>query len=186
MKLRLIVLTTIALSACFAGSPPRRSDFVSPGPVRTVTAEPGVLPSGTTLLIRTNDRVNTRKAARGTVYNASVAEDVVDQNGSVLIPKASSVELEVRPLSYLGPGGGMSELTLGIRRITVNGVAYPVVTKTGTPDSDGHIADDDAPRVVGAEMPGQFVVTGRRINVPTNALLSFHIADPIRLGGYSR
>jgi hypothetical protein len=184
MKLRSTLLTTITLSACFAASPANRADFISPGPVHTVTAEPGVLPSGTPLLIRTNDRVSARKEARGTLYDASFAEDVVDQKWKLLIPKGSSAELEVRSLPYYGPGGVMSELTIGVRRITVNGLAYPVATKTGTPDSAGHVADNDAPRVVGGgDAAGQFPTAGHRINLPANVVLSFRIADPIGLQG---
>lgn len=181
------VLTTIALSSCIAAAPPNRAGFLSATPARITTAEPGVVPSGTSLLIRTNETVSTRRAARGTVYEAFVAEDVLDQNGSILIPKASPVELVVRSLPYLGPGGVMTELTLGVRSITVNGATYPVETKTGTPDTGGFVADSDAPSVVGAgDSARQPITTGQRISVPSQTLLSFRIADPIRLRGYSR
>jgi hypothetical protein len=181
------LLTTVALSSCIAADPGSRAGFLSAGPARITTAEPGVVPSGTALLIRTNDTVSTRKAARGTVYDAFVAEDVLDQNGSVLIPKASPVELVVRSLPYLGPGGVATELTLGVRSITVNGATYPVETKTGTPDSGGFVADSDAPSVVGSgDAGGRLLTIGQRIVVPSQTLLSFRTADPIRLKGYSR
>jgi hypothetical protein len=182
----LTIFTSAALSSCIAADP-GGAGFVSAGPARIMTAEPGVVPSGTSLLIRTNDTVSTRKAARGTVYDAFVAEDVLDQNGTILIPKASPVELVVRSLPYLGPGGVSTELALGVRSITVKGVAYPVETKTGTPDSSGFVADKDAPSVVGdSDAAGHSLTTGQRISVPPQTLLSFRIADPIRLKGYSR
>lgn len=187
MKVRFAVLTTVTLSVCFAAGSAKRADFISPGPIHAVTQEPGVLPSGTPLLIRTNDAVRTRKAAPGTIYDASTAEDVLDQNGSILIPKASPVQLEVRSLPFLGPGGVMTELTLGVRTITVNGVAYPLATKTGTPDSSGLVTDNDAPKVVGGgKGADRSLITGKRINVPAKSLLSFRIADQFRLRGYSR
>jgi hypothetical protein len=179
--------TTIALSFCIAADSAGRASFLSARAEHTTIAEPGVVPSGASLLIRTNDAVSTHKAARGTVYEAFVAEDVLDQNGKILIPKASPVELVVRSLPYLGPGGAMTELTLGVSTITVNGVTYPVETKTGTPDTGGFVADSDAPRVVGAgESSGQSLTIGHRISLPSQTLLSFRIADPIRLKGYSR
>jgi len=181
------VLTTMALSSCIAAEPANRASFLPGRPTRVMTAEPGVVPSGTSLLIRTNETINTRRAARGTVYEAFVAEDVLDQNGNILIPKASPVELVVRSLPYLGPGGVMTELTLGVHSITVNGATYPVETKTGTPDTGGFVADSDAPSVVGAaDAAGQSLTTGQRISVRSQTLLSFRIADPIRLKGYIR
>lgn len=184
---RFTVLTTMALSSCIAADPTGPASFLSGRSARIMTAEPGVVPSGTSLLIRTNETVSTRKAARGTVYDAFVADDVLDQNGTLLIPKGSPVELIVRSLPYLGPGGVSTELTLGVRSITVNGVTYPVETKTGNPDSDGFVADGDAPSAVGAgDAAGQSLTTGQRISVPSQTLLSFRIADPIRLKGYSR
>jgi hypothetical protein len=181
------LLTTMALSSCIAADPANRASFLSARPARIMTAEPGVVPSGTSLLIRTNETVSTRRAARGTVYDAVVAEDVLDQNGIILIPKASPVELVVRLLPYLEPGGVTTELTLGVRSITVSGTTYPVETKTGTPDTGGFVADGDAPSVVGdGDAARQSLTTGQRISVRSQTLLSFRIADPIRLKGYSR
>ena len=81
----------------------------------------------------------------------------------------------------------MTELTLGVRSLTVNGATYPVETKTGTPDTGGSVADGDAPSVVGeVDAAGHTLTTGQRINVRAQTLLSFRLADPIRLKGYSR
>ena len=87
------------------------------------------MPTGSSLVVQTDDAVTAVRAMRATIYSANVAEDVVDQNGTVLIPKDSPVELGVRSLSYLGPGGaGMTELILELRAVTVKGVRYPVAT----------------------------------------------------------
>jgi hypothetical protein len=93
-------LTLLALGNCVAGD---TADAIAIGPVHTVTAEPGVLPPGTSFVVRTKETVNTAKAYRSTVYLASIAADILDQNGAVLIPKDSPVELAVRSVSYLGP-----------------------------------------------------------------------------------
>jgi hypothetical protein len=75
---------------------------------------------------------------RTTIYSANVAEDVVDQNGTVLIPKDSAVELGARWLPNLGPGGvGMTELILELRAVTVKGVRYPVATASEPPGAGG-------------------------------------------------
>lgn len=179
-------LTMAAFSVFVPSGWADRAALPALGPEHIVTAEPGVVPSGTTLVVRTNDTLRTRRALRGTVYAASVAEDILDQNGTLLIPKNSQVELAVRPLWYLGPGGvGMTELTLGVREITLNGVCYPVETETDRPGAGGLI-DRQTPQVVGGEETGHLLASGPRINVPAETLLAFQIEDPIRLGGYRR
>jgi hypothetical protein len=76
------VLAAAGLSSCIGTGRADRAALLIPRPVRPVTAEPGVVPAGTWLVIRANDGVNTQRAFRGTIYDASVAEDVLDQNGS--------------------------------------------------------------------------------------------------------
>jgi hypothetical protein len=158
------------------------------GPVRTVTAEPGVVPPGTQLVVRTSDTVRTRKAFRTTIYGATVAEDILDQSGTVLIPTGSPVELVVRSQPYLGPGGvGMTQLMLEVRAVTVNGFRYPVETASEAPGAGGLWLDRDAAKwVAGDTAAGAVVTAGRRINVPVDSLLAFRIDDPIRLMGFRR
>jgi hypothetical protein len=157
-------------------------------PVRTVTTESGVVPPGTQLVVRTSDTVRTDKALRGTIYAATVAEDILDQNGTVLIPTGSPVELAVRSLPYLGPGGvGMTELVLEVRAVAVNGFRYPFATASGKPGAGGIGLDRDAAKWVSGDTPaGAAVTAGRRINVPAESLLAFRIDDPIRLMGFRR
>ena len=146
------------------------------------------MPPGTSLVVRTNDTVSTLKAMRGTIYGANVAEDVVDQNGTVLIPKDSPVELGVRSLSYLGPGGaGMRELILELRAVTVKGVRYPVATVSGPPGAGGLALERNAPKWVGGRAAqGKILTSGPRIKVPAKTLLAFQIVEPIRLTGFRR
>ncbi len=163
-------------------------ELLPPGPVQTVTTEPGIVPPGTALVIRTNDDVITRKAYKGTVYAASVAEDVVDQHGTVLIPKGSPVELGVVSISFLGPGGqGMTELVLGVSGLTVNGVRYRVKTTGNAWDRDGGLEEARfTAKWVGGDGDDRVVTSGRRIDVPAGTLLAFRTDDPIRLQGYQR
>jgi hypothetical protein len=180
------VFAVAAFSSCTTGS--RTDRELSTGPVRTVAGEPGVVPPGVSLVVRANDTVNTKRAYRSTIYDASVAEDVLDQHGSVLIPKESPVELVVRSLSYLGPGGvGMTELALAVQAVTVNGVRYPVESGTEKPNAGGLEPNRQTEKSVGgAQAAGRLLTRGGRINVPAGALLIFRIEDPIRLRGYQR
>jgi hypothetical protein len=184
---RFTVLAMATLSACARTELSNRTAVLPPGPVRTVTDEVGVVPAGTFLVIRTKDNVSARRELRGTIYDANIAEDVLDQNGIVLIPKKSPVELVVGSRSYFGPGGvGMTELILELRAVTVKGARYPVGTESGNLGFGGLGLDRDAARWVGGSAVGGEVLTsGPRINVPARTVLAFQIVDPIRLRGFN-
>lgn len=178
-------LTLLSSSSCIAAD---NAGLISIGPVHTVTLEPGVVRPGTALVVRTKDAVRTSRAYRSTVYFANVAEDILDQNGAVLIPRESPVDLVVRSLPYLGPGGvGMTVLTLDVGAVTVSSVRYPVESADDTPGAGGIGVDRGAAKWVGGdEAASQVVTRGRRINVPAETLLAFQIQAPIRLRGYRR
>jgi len=180
------VLAVVALGICIAAD---NAGGIAIGPTQTVTAEPGVVPPGTSLVVRTRDTVRTSKAYRGTIYFASVAADVLDQSGEVLIPRESPVELVVRSLPYLGPGGvGMTLLTLDIDAVTVRDARYPVETDDHVPGAGGIGVDRGAAKWIGGngEAAGHTVTRGHGINVPAETLLAFQIQAPIRLRGYKR
>ena len=191
MKLNVFSFTLLAVAgvnSCLGAGPASRATLFPPGPVRTVTNEPGVVPPDTSLLVRTSDTVNTRQAWRDTIYDGSVAEDVVDQSGNVLIPKGSPVEMRVQSLGFLGPGGaGMWELVLGLRAVTVNGVRYPVESAGDAWRDVGFKDNRDTAKWIGSgSEAGPVLTSGRRVDVPAETLLQFHIDDPIRLRGYQR
>ncbi len=188
MRHLIFVFATWTLLSAGSGIAADNAGLIAIGPVHTVTLEPGVVQPGTALVVRTKDAVRTNKAYRSTVYLASVAEDILDQNGAVLIPRESGVELLVRSLPYLGPGGaGMTVLTLDVGAVTVGGVRYPVETHDERPGAGGIGVDRGAAKWVGGDEAASHVVTrGRRINVPADTLLAFQIQAPIRLQGYRR
>jgi hypothetical protein len=168
-------------------------DLASPadpplGPARIVAEEPGVVPAGSALVVQTDDAVTAVRAMHATIYSANVAEEVVDQNGKILIPKDSPVELGVRSLPYLGPGGvGTTELILELRAVTIKGARYPVATVSGPPGAGGLGLERDSPKWVGGRASkGEVLASGPRINVPAKTLLAFQIIEPIRLTGFRR
>jgi hypothetical protein len=189
--LRLPILGLVTLTVVMSGNRLEAgNDAVAPiVSARTVAAESGVVPPGTSLLVRANDTVTTRKAYRGTVYSASLAADILDQNGAILIPKESAIEMVVRSVPYLGPGGvGMTLLTLDIDAVTVGNVRYPVETDDKAPGAGGIGVNDDPVKWVGGkdEAANNVVTRGGRINVPSDTVLAFQIQAPIRLQGYQR
>ena len=184
--LGLTTLTIVILGKCIAAD---NAGTIAIAPVHTVTAETGVVPAGTSLLVRTKDTVKTRRVSRGTVYFANSAADILDQNGAVLIPTGSPIELVVHSLSYLGPGGaGMTLLTLDIDAVTVRDVRYPVETHDEASGAGGIGVNRGAAMWIGGteEAAGRLVTRGQRINVPADTLLAFQIQAAIRLRGYQR
>ena len=86
--LDLATLAVVLMGNCVAAD---SVGIYAGGPVHTLTTESGVVPPGTSVLVRTKDAVKTGKAYRGTVYLASAAADIVDENGAVLIPRGYSL-----------------------------------------------------------------------------------------------
>lgn len=156
----------------------------TPQPVRIVTGEPNVIPIGTSIVVRSLDTVKTARAFRTTVYEGNVASDIVNQSGSVLVPKGSPVEMVVRSIPYLGPGGvGMTDLALDLRAITINGKRYRVETSaTEKPGAGGLRVNEHAAKPVGSEET-RILTAGRRIDVPRDTLLEFQTDEPIQLAG---
>jgi hypothetical protein len=184
MRLHIIGCTIVAAVAGFTLCLEAGNSVPAPAlrPVRVATLEPGVVPTGTPLVVRTGDKVRMREYFPHTIYAATVAEDVLDLKGNVLIPKGSTVEMVVRLLPYLGPGGvGMTELALDIEAINIRGIFYPVGTRVRPPLAGGLRARQHAAHWVGGAAVAHFATYGDRINVPVNALLAFQIEDPIRL-----
>jgi hypothetical protein len=146
------LMTMANLGACPGRDLSSPADVSAPGPVRTVAEEPGVVPAGSSLVVQTDDAMTAVKAMRATIYTANVAKDVVDQNGTVLIPKDSPVELGVRSLPYLGPGGvGMTELILELRALTVKDVRYPIATASEPSGAGGLGLERNGPKWVGGD-----------------------------------
>ena len=180
------VLTLAVFSNCVAAD---AADTTGIDPVHTVMAEPGIVPPGTSLIVRTKETVNTAKAYKRTVYVANTAADVLDQNGAVLIPRESLVELVVRSVSYFGPGGeAMTILTLDMDAVVVRDVRYRVETANERPGFGGiGINRVGAKWIGGSEDGARRVFTrGQRIDVPTGTLLGFQLQAPLRLRGYQR
>ncbi len=182
------LMTMASLGACPGKDLSSPAEALPTGPVRTVAEEPGVVPAGSSLVVQTDDAITAVRAMRATIYSANVGEDMVDQDGTVLIPKDSPVELGVRSLPYLGPGGvGMTELILEVRAVTVKRIRYPVATASENPGAGGLGLERNGPkRVGGRAAQGEVLTSGPRINVPAKTLLAFQIVEPIRLTGFRR
>ncbi len=82
-----------------------------------------VLPAGTEISVRANEDIDSRTANPNQTYGATIARDVTDETGRVIIPRGAWAELVVRNAS----GGGVvgnSDLMLDLEYVEVNGTRY--------------------------------------------------------------
>ena len=86
-----------------------------------------MIPAGTELQVRTNEAINSKAATQGQTFSATVAQDVTDASGQIVIPRGSPAQLVINEVK----GGGVTgspTLALDLRSVTVNGRTYLVNT----------------------------------------------------------
>lgn len=86
-----------------------------------------VIPSGSQLVIRTGENIDSDAAAPGQLFSASIDEDVVDASGNIAIPRGTPAKLVVRDMK----GGGAvhsPEIALDLFSINLAGAEYRVLT----------------------------------------------------------
>src|SRR5207237_5759760 len=86
------------------------------------------LPVGTEVSVRTNETIDSKKAAEGQTFSAEVSKDILDASGSAVIPRGSNAEVVIRSSSKGGRITGASDLVLDLRSITLDGRQYAIDT----------------------------------------------------------
>ncbi|MBC7928679.1 MAG: hypothetical protein H7039_23800 [Bryobacteraceae bacterium] len=205
------LLTLIALAAVSCSS--NRSPAVSkvpPPPAKSneirVTGAPNTIPPGTKLEVRTNEAI-TSTSSEGRTYSAQIATDVIDQNGEVLLPKGSPVELVLMETKQ---GGGIrgSSVQLGMRSVTVNGSTYLVISQevqrttglgrnrrtaemVGSGAALGTLIGAATGGGKGAVLGGlagaaagalaQILTQGKELRIAAETVLTFQLDEPVKL-----
>ena len=80
----------------------------------------GRIDAGTTVTVRTNEAIDARDSD-GRVFTGSVAEDVMDRAGNIVVPRGSDVEMVVKQTTN-------NEVALDLQSVMVNGQRYTVET----------------------------------------------------------
>jgi hypothetical protein len=168
---------------------------------------------GTSISIRTNQTIDARNND-GLVYSGVVDQDVVDQSGSVAIPRGSAAELIFRNT----PDG---DLVLDLESVSVNGQRFAVTSDSqrvsgeqrdgigtnrrtgefigggallgtiiGAIAGGGKGAAIGAAAGAGAGAGGQVLTRGRTVRIPAESVLTFRLELPLAMGiadnGYNR
>jgi len=169
-----------------------------------------VVPDGTKVAVRTEDTIDSAKATEGQTFAAEVAEDVLDANGDVVIPRGSNAQIVIRSASKGGKIRGASDLVLDLQSISVEGQEYLVSTvdlqqkgrsgvgankrtaeMTGGGAALGAIigaiagggkgAAIGAGAGAGAGAVTQIATKGGSIKVPSETVLTFQLDKPVKV-----
>jgi hypothetical protein len=167
------------------------------------------IPRGTELRIRTDQTIHSRSADVGRTYPATVARNVRDSRGRVVVPRGSDAELIVREVSN-GGRFGKADLVLDLDSIRVAGRRYTVDTnevereagsgigrnrRTGEMIGGGAllgtllgaIAGGGKGAAIGAIAGGaagagaEVMTSGKRVEVPAETVLTFRLTRSLHL-----
>jgi hypothetical protein len=164
-----------------------------------------VLPPGTEVSVRTNERIDSRDVVEGQTFSAQIDEDIRDTDGSVAIPRGSEVWLVTRRVEVNG------DITLDVDSISVASRRYRVSTsdeelqsrkdgvggnaRTGRYVGGGAVlgaiigaiagggkgAAIGAASGAGAGAAAQIITRGREVRVPAESVIRFRLDRPLKL-----
>jgi len=164
-----------------------------------------VLPAGTEIAVRTNERIDVKDVVEGQTFSAQIDQDVRDTDGSIAIPRGSDARLIARRVEKDG------DIFLDVESITVEGRRYGVSTadqeiqnrrqglggnkRTGEFVGGGAVlgaiigaiagggkgAAIGAVAGAGAGAATQIITRGKEVHVPAETVLRFRLDQPLRL-----
>jgi len=169
-----------------------------------------VVPAGAQVAVRTEETIDSARAAEGQTYAAEVARDVLDADGQVVIPKGSNALVVLRSASQGGHFRGTSDLVMDLQSVSVDGRQYALSTsdvvergkaglgknkRTGEFVGGGAVvgtiigaiaghgkgAAIGAASGAGAGAAGQLLTRGGAVKVPVESVLTFRLEQPVRV-----
>lgn len=205
----LAAVLLVGTTGCALNSAQTRNTAPPAGPAQAATSANDIVPAGTDLAIQVNEDINATEAGRS--FDAQIAQDVVNQNGRLLIPKGSPAQLVVTQVSN-GGVAGTKTMTLALRSVTVNGNKHDVATAGSEQKGpEGIGANRRTAEAVGGGAAlgallgavlgggkgaaagaaigaaggaaGQVLTRGEQVKVPAETVLTFRIEQPIQLLG---
>jgi len=178
-----------------------------PSAVTTKTYE---LPAGTEVSVRSEETIDSARAAEGQTYAAEVTSDVLDAAGDVVVPSGANAQIVIRSAAKGGRIRGSSDLALDLASVSVGGQMYQLSTTdlvqqgkagmgankrtaeyTGGGALVGTIIGAIAGHGKGAALGAlsgagagaitQVVTKGGSIKVPAETVLTFKLDRPLRV-----
>ena len=161
------------------------------------------VPSGTDLVIRTNEKIEAKASTEGRVYSGVVERDVMDSSGTVAIPRGSNADLVIRRISNNEMALDVQSVSVNGRRYLINSSGYEKKAKSGIGKNKrtaemvgggaalgtviGAIAGGGKGAAIGAiagaaaGAGAQVLTKGGEIKVPAETVLTFRLAQPLNL-----
>ena len=168
------------------------------------------VPQGTKIDVRTDETIDARDRVDGRIFGGTVANDVVGQDGRVVIPRGSRAELEVRSAAEHELVVDLESVTVGDRRFSVDASSTRdrregVGTNKRTGEYVGGgallgtvlgaIAGGGKGAAIGALAGGaagagaQTVTRGSSLHIPAETVITFRLDRPLDIypdPGYDR
>ena len=126
------------------------------------------LEPGTTIPVRVTEPIDVTKGDNR-VYTGVVDQDVRGENGRLVIPRGSTVEMMVR----YAPD---NDLNLDLESVYIEGQRYAVRSDKKHIESQPDLVGV----IVGAVQGGQ--IRGRAVRVPRDAVVTFRLSRPLEVG----
>ncbi len=203
-----VITTTVTVPAAGAPVPapsgPVISALTQPPPAPVIPANL-LIPAGTSLTIRIDQRISVKTSRAGDTFTGEVVDPVLASDNSVLVPKGVPVGGVVDVSHRRGHFKGRSMLELRLTSLTMNGTQYPLTTRdlarskrgkgrrsaaligggAGAGMLVGGVATGGVGLLVGGLVGGgagtaAAGLTGNRdINIPAESIVRFKLADDL-------
>jgi hypothetical protein len=176
---------------------------------RTNSSPAEIVASGTQMVVRTNEPINSSMSEPGRTYEAEIEQDVPNASGLVAIPRGSPARLIVRKATQ-GGATSSGDLILDLYAVAIAGKEYLVSTadieqggraglgknsRTGAMVGGGAVlgtllgaiagggkgAAIGAIAGAGAGAGVQVLTRGKEVKVPAETVLTFQLDQPLRL-----
>ncbi len=189
-----------------------RVELLRPDPGPPVSTAPAIqrataeIPSGTSIVIRMIDDVDSQRDRVGQTFKASIDEPVM-VGAETLIPRGADVLVKLTDDKESGKLTGKTELTMDIVWVKVNGKTVDIDTQEVTTSSGsrtgktakvvggtaalgaiiGALAGGGKGAAVGAASGAavgggvQVMTKGQRVKVPSETRLTFTLQQPVRI-----
>ncbi len=183
------------------------ASYSAPASAPTGNGPVGVqVPSGTQVIVRLIDRVNSDTDRLGQTYRASIDQPIV-VNGQTVVPRGADAVATLIDAQKSGRIQGKTVMTLDLKSLTVNNRPYEIVT-TGVSEASssrgqrsakviggttalgaviGAIAGGGKGAAIGsvagagAGTAAQVATSGQKVNIPAETRLTFTLQNPLDL-----
>jgi len=166
------------------------------------------IPTGSKIVIRMIDSVNSERSKIGDQFTA-VLDEAVLQGGVEVIPRGADVRGRIANVNEAGRIAGSAQLGLELTQIVVNGIPYSVATSEYEEVAEGRgsqtakraaagagigavigaIAGGGKGAAIGAGVGGggatavQVLTKGEKLNIPSETKLEFTLRSPLVIAG---